>query len=101
MLVVNHALYCSHLASEGRVLPDHDVVIIDEAHAFPDNATNAFAGDVTTDALTRLSGMLLRAGANPKAAEALAEVGRRMADVIEAHARARWWFPTTPSSATC
>ena len=84
VLVVNHALYCSHLASEGRVLPDHDVVIIDEAHAFPDNATNAFAGDVTTDVLTRLSGMLLRAGANPKAAEALAEVGRRMAGVIEA-----------------
>ena len=44
VLVVNHALYCSHLASEGRVLPDHDVVIIDEAHSFAENATNAFAG---------------------------------------------------------
>ncbi len=51
ILVVNHALYCAHLASEGRVLPDHDVVILDEAHAFPENATNAFAGDITGDAL--------------------------------------------------
>ena len=34
ILVVNHALYCAHLASDGRVLPDHDVVIIDEAHTF-------------------------------------------------------------------
>ena len=43
ILVVNHALYCAHLASEGDVLPDHDVVILDEAHSFADNATNAFA----------------------------------------------------------
>ena len=84
VLVVNHALYCSHLASEGRVLPDHDVVIIDEAHAFPDNATNAFAGDITTDALTRLSGMLARAGADRPAVDALAEVGKRLATVIDA-----------------
>ena len=44
ILVVNHALYCAHLASEGNVLPEHDVVILDEIHSFPDNATNAFAG---------------------------------------------------------
>ena len=53
VLVVNHALYCSHLASESRVLPDHDIVIIDEAHSFPDNATSAFAGDIATDAISR------------------------------------------------
>ena len=46
ILVVNHALYCAHLAADGRVLPEHDVVILDEAHAFADNATNAFAGDI-------------------------------------------------------
>ena len=45
ILVVNHALYCAHLASEGRVLPEHDVVILDEAHSFAENATNAFAGE--------------------------------------------------------
>ena len=61
VLVVNHALYCSHLASESRVLPDHDIVIIDEAHSFPDNATSAFAGDIATDAISRVSGMLARA----------------------------------------
>ena len=93
MLVVNHALYCSHLASEGRVLPDHDVVIIDEAHAFPDNATNAFAGDVTTDALDALE-RHARPGRRrsprrsrrwPKSAGAWRPSSR--------HARARWSFP--------
>ena len=40
------------------MLPDHDVVIIDEAHSFPENATNAFAGEIAADAITRLAGML-------------------------------------------
>ena len=84
MLVVNHALYCSHLASESRVLPDHDIVIIDEAHSFPDNATSAFAGDIATDAISRVSGMLARAGADKAAVDALGEAGRRLAAVIDA-----------------
>ena len=66
ILVVNHALYCAHLASHGQVLPDHDIVILDEAHAFADNATNAFAADVSADALIRLSTMLARAGVDPR-----------------------------------
>jgi len=60
ILVVNHALYCAHLASEGNVLPEHDMVILDEAHSFADNATNAFAGEIAADALTRLGTMLLK-----------------------------------------
>jgi ATP-dependent DNA helicase DinG len=84
ILVVNHALYCAHLASEGRVLPDHDVVILDEAHSFPENATNAFAGDVSADALTRLSTMLVRSGADTEAVNQLAEAGRALSAAIEA-----------------
>jgi ATP-dependent DNA helicase DinG len=84
ILVVNHALYCAHLASERRVLPDHDVVILDEAHAFAENATNAFAGDLTADAVIRLSGMLARAGADAKKINHLSEAGRKLSVVIEA-----------------
>ena len=56
ILVVNHALYCAHLASDGNVLPEHDLVILDEAHAFADNATNAFGADLAPDALDRPGG---------------------------------------------
>jgi len=84
ILVVNHALYCAHLASEGRVLPDHDVVILDEAHSFPENATNAFAGEIATDALTRLAGMFTRAGVERTAADALTEAGKALTKLIEA-----------------
>ena len=84
VLVVNHALYCSHLASDARVLPDHDIVIIDEAHSFPDNATSVFAGDIATDAISRVSCMLVRAGADRTAVDALNDAGRRLAAIIDA-----------------
>ncbi len=83
VLVVNHALYCADLAAEGRVLPEHDVVIIDEAHSFAENATNAFAGDVAADTLVRLAGMLGRAGVDRVAVDALADSGRSLAALIE------------------
>ena len=83
ILVVNHALYCAHLAADGRVLPDHDVVIIDEAHSFPENATNAFAGEIAAEALTRLAGMLGRAGVDRALIDALTESSRSLSAIIE------------------
>jgi len=85
ILVVNHALYCAHLASGENVLPEHDVVILDEAHSFPDNATNAFAGEIAADSLTNLSRMLRRSGAKADAVEALTDAGQALAAAIEAH----------------
>jgi ATP-dependent DNA helicase DinG len=42
VVVVNTHLYALHLASEGNVLPDHDVVVFDEAHQLEDVACHAF-----------------------------------------------------------
>jgi ATP-dependent DNA helicase DinG len=55
VLVVNHALYCAHLASGGNVLPDHDVVVFDEAHALPDVATGAFGIDLHPTGIRQLA----------------------------------------------
>jgi ATP-dependent DNA helicase DinG len=55
VLVVNHALYCAHLASGGSVLPDHDVVVFDEAHALPDVATGAFGIDLHPTGIRQLA----------------------------------------------
>jgi ATP-dependent DNA helicase DinG len=83
ILVVNHALYCAHLSSHGNVLPEHDLVILDEAHAFADNATNAFGADLSPEILIRLSGMLARAGVEPKTVDALANAAKHLANVVE------------------
>jgi ATP-dependent DNA helicase DinG len=39
IVVVNTHLYATHLASQGEVLPPHDVVIFDEAHELEDIAS--------------------------------------------------------------
>lgn len=39
VVVVNTHLYAAHVASGGAVLPDHDVVVFDEAHAVEDVMT--------------------------------------------------------------
>ncbi len=83
ILVVNHALYCAHLSAEGQVLPDHDVVIIDEAHAFSENATNAFADELAADALTRVATMLGRSGADRARVDALNDAARLLEVLIE------------------
>jgi ATP-dependent DNA helicase DinG len=62
VLVVNHALYCAHLASGANVLPEHDVVVFDEAHALPDVATNAFGLDLAPLGLRQLATRLSRVG---------------------------------------
>lgn len=77
VLVVNHALYCAHLASSGNVLPEHDVVVFDEAHALPDVATGAFGLDVAPMGLRQLASRLSTVG-----------VGRGDTDLVAAAADA-------------
>ena len=54
VVVVNHHLYFGDLAvreAGGRVLPDHDTVVFDEAHAVPDIAAAFFGRTVSTGRL--------------------------------------------------
>jgi ATP-dependent DNA helicase DinG len=83
ILVVNHALYCAHLSSHGNVLPEHDLVILDEAHAFADNATNAFGADLSPDVLVRLSGMLLRSGVEAATVDQLANAAKHLGNLVD------------------
>jgi ATP-dependent DNA helicase DinG len=47
VVIVNTHLYGAHLASGGHVLPDHDLVVFDEAHELEDIATDALGTEVT------------------------------------------------------
>lgn len=47
VVVVNTHLYAAHLAAQGAVLPDHDVVVFDEAHALEDVMTEGLGIEVT------------------------------------------------------
>jgi len=42
VIVVNHALLCADIESDGGLLPDYQYLVIDEAHNFEESATSAF-----------------------------------------------------------
>lgn len=66
LLVVNHHLLCADFAlrevGEGDLLPECDVLIVDEAHALPDIATQFFGLGLSTQMLSVFSRELLVAG---------------------------------------
>ncbi len=47
VVVVNMHLYASHVASGGAVLPEHDVLIVDEAHELEDVMTEGLGVELT------------------------------------------------------
>lgn len=73
IVVVNTALYATHLASDGAVLPDHATVVIDEAHALEDIVCSIFAVEITANRVRRLASRL-RATMSP------GDVGIRLRD---------------------
>jgi ATP-dependent DNA helicase DinG len=58
LVVVNHHLYFADLALRGahpgRILPNYDVVIFDEAHQLEDTATEFFGTKISSRAMTRM-----------------------------------------------
>jgi ATP-dependent DNA helicase DinG len=106
VIVVNLHLYGLHLETGGAVLPEHDLVIIDEAHQLEDVISATFGVELTAGrfaALARTAGAILDDPPTVAAVEAagvvlsgvLAEhVGRRLrgaldTDIAEAVADAR------------
>lgn len=79
VVVVNTHLYGADLASGGRVLPDHDVVIFDEAHQLEDVASSSLGLELGAGrfrALARSSRGLLQADEVALADELEAMAGR-------------------------
>jgi ATP-dependent DNA helicase DinG len=66
IVVTNHALLAIDATSEIDVLPDHDVVIIDEAHDLVDRVTSATTGELSgpaADTAARRAGRLTESAA--------------------------------------
>jgi len=55
VVVVNTHLYATHVASDGAVLPDHDVVVFDEAHEVEDVMTEGLGIEITPGRVRALS----------------------------------------------
>ncbi len=76
IVVTNHALLAIDATSEIDVLPEHDVVIIDEAHDLVDRVTSATTGELSgpaADAAARRAGRLTESAADVGSATAVAD----------------------------
>lgn len=60
IIVVNAHLYGSDLATNKNLLPEHDVLIIDEAHDFADAVISSLSTEVSRIRLMQVSGMFSR-----------------------------------------
>jgi len=78
VVVVNTHLYATHVASDGAVLPEHDVVVLDEAHAVEDVMTAALGVELTAGRLRALA-----QAARGLVAETEAGVADAVADAAE------------------
>lgn len=60
ILVVNHALLLADAASHGSVLPEYELLIVDEAHQLPDIATDAFSHTMSNRGVRALATKALK-----------------------------------------
>jgi ATP-dependent DNA helicase DinG len=85
IVVTNHALLAIDATSEIDVLPDHDVVIIDEAHDLVDRVTSATTGEMSgpaADMAARRAGRLTESAALEGSATAVADRLREAAAAL-------------------
>jgi ATP-dependent DNA helicase DinG len=89
VVVTNHAMLAID-AIEGRaVLPDHDVVVVDEAHNLVDRVTSVATGELTGPAVSaaaRRCGKLV----DQALSDALLDAGEGLATVLEDVVPGRW-----------
>lgn len=60
VIIVNHHLYCLDLRTGGALLPEHRVVVIDEAHQLVDAASAVFGPSIGRGRFSRLAARLRR-----------------------------------------
>ncbi|MCD6290123.1 MAG: DEAD/DEAH box helicase [Anaerolineae bacterium] len=65
IIVVNHALLLSDMATENRVLPEYTHLVIDEAHHLEETATRQLGFSVSAEDIVRLLGTLHSMGRRP------------------------------------
>jgi ATP-dependent DNA helicase DinG len=102
LVIVNHHLFLADLALRGahpgRVLPDYDIVVFDEAHQLEDIATEFFGVRVTSGRVERSLGDAERTLRTAGALDPLFG-GKRNASVDAARAAAEAFFATLAAHA--
>lgn len=67
VVVTNHAMLAIDALSDANILPEHDLVVVDEAHELEDRITSVATDEIRATALTTTATRALKAGAGESA----------------------------------
>ena len=85
VVVVNIALYGAHIASSGNILPEHKIVIFDEAHQLESSLSDAVGIQLTNGRVSSFASSIRRVIADPMVTNRLEELGLRFSGAIGPH----------------
>ena len=97
VIVVNTHLYGLDVASGGAILPDHDVVVFDEAHVLEDIMSDTVGVEIAPGRFTALSGTIRRIVEDPPLVGSIAEIAESLRDALSAHVGDRLSTPLPDS----
>ena len=82
VVVVNMHLYGLHVGSGGMILPEHDVVVMDEAHQLEDIMSDTVGAEIAGGRFARLAVALKRVLDDPTVVGAIAEASATVRDAL-------------------
>jgi ATP-dependent DNA helicase DinG len=94
IVVANHALLALDAFTDAQVLPEHDAVVLDEAHEFAASATEALTHELTAPAVRRAAGAA-REFVQPSVHERLEDAHAVLDGVLQGLTAG--WIPEVPA----
>ncbi len=97
VVVVNTHLYGLNVASDNAILPDHDVVVFDEAHVLEDIMSDTVGVEVSPGRFVALAATIRRILDDPDLTGSVAELGETIRDALTPHVGERLTTPLPDS----
>ena len=85
MIVVNTHLYGLNVASGGAILPEHDVVVFDEAHVLEDVMSDTVGVEIAPGRFTTLAGRSADSSTIRSSIGSVAEIAEALRDALAPH----------------
>ncbi|MGI9643686.1 MAG: ATP-dependent DNA helicase, partial [Ilumatobacteraceae bacterium] len=85
VIVVNTHLYGLNVASGGMILPEHDIVIFDEAHVLEDVMSDTVGAQIAPGRFAALSAIVGRILEDPQLVGSVAEIATTLREALVGH----------------
>lgn len=97
VVVVNTHLYGLDVASGGAILPEHGLVVFDEAHVLEDVMSDTVGAQIAPGRFTALSGVVRRIVEDPTLVAGIAEIAESLRNALTDHLGQRLTTPLPDS----